>query len=75
MVRGAAFKGAIGLFREMAIPFWMAVTLLEYAEWLTGQGRGDEAGIPHRGAGVFERLEARPWLERLSRVDEREATS
>ena len=35
----SAFKGAVGLFREMGIPFWMAVTMLEYAEWLAGQGR------------------------------------
>ena len=38
------FRGAAGLFRELATPFPMAVTLLEHAEWLVAQGRGDEAG-------------------------------
>jgi predicted ATPase/class 3 adenylate cyclase len=66
----SAFKGAVGLFREMGVPFWMAVTLLEYAEWLIGQGRVDEATASLIEAReIFERLGARPWLERLERVD------
>jgi len=62
------FKAAVGLFREMAVPFWMAVALLEYAEWLTDRGR-EEAAAPlyAEAREVFERLEARPWLERLDR--------
>jgi class 3 adenylate cyclase/tetratricopeptide (TPR) repeat protein len=69
----SGFKGAVGLFREMGVPFWMAVTLLEYAEWLTGQGRADEAAASLTEAReIFERLKARPWLERLQRVDARE---
>jgi hypothetical protein len=72
----SAFKGAVGLFREMGIPFWMAVTLLEYAEWLAGQGRVDEATASLTEAReIFERLGARPWLERVQRVDEREGAS
>lgn len=27
----------------MAIPFWMALTALEYGEWLTEQGRVEDA--------------------------------
>ncbi len=27
------FKGATGLFRELALPFYLAATQLEYAEW------------------------------------------
>jgi len=70
------FKGAAGLFREMAFPFWMAVTMLEHAEWLQGQGREDEATPSLTEAeGIFERLEARPWLERLQRVDVREGAT
>ena len=62
------FKAAVGLFREMAVPFWMAVASLEYAEWLADRGREDEAAPLYAEAReVFERLEARPWLERLNR--------
>jgi hypothetical protein len=70
------FKGAAGLFREMAFPFWMAVTMLEHAEWLQGQGRGDQT-TPSliEAEGIFERLEARPWLERLQRIDVREGAT
>jgi hypothetical protein len=69
----SGFKGAVGLFREIGVPFWMAVTLLEYAEWLTGEGRADDATASLTEAReIFERLEARPWLERLHRVNERE---
>jgi hypothetical protein len=72
----AGFKGAVGLFIEMAFPFWVAVTLLEYAEWLTGQGRADDAATSLAEAReTFERLEARPWLERLERVGEPEAAA
>jgi hypothetical protein len=60
----------------MGIPFWMAVALLEYAEWLVGQGRMDEATASLTEArDIFERLGARPWLERLQRVDEREGAT
>jgi class 3 adenylate cyclase/tetratricopeptide (TPR) repeat protein len=60
------FKGATGLFRELAIPFHVAVTQLEHAEWLAAQGRADDAQPllveAHDG---FARLEATPWLERV----------
>jgi predicted ATPase/class 3 adenylate cyclase len=72
----SGFKGAVGLFREMGIPFWMAVALLEYAEWLTGQDRTDEAAaLLTEAREIFERLGARPWLERLQRVDQRETAT
>ncbi len=64
------FRGAAGLFRELATPFPMAVTLLEHGEWLDGPGA--EATRPRRGSPrrgqVFTRLRAVPWLERLERV-------
>jgi class 3 adenylate cyclase/tetratricopeptide (TPR) repeat protein len=61
------FKGAIGLFRELAMPFYLAVTELESGEWLVAQGRGDEAeALLAEAREVFERLEAKPWLERVS---------
>jgi class 3 adenylate cyclase/tetratricopeptide (TPR) repeat protein len=65
------FKGAIGSFREIAFPFWMAVTLLEYGEWLAAQGGPSDAELPLAEArDVFEQLGARPWLERVGRVAE-----
>ena len=44
----------------------MAVTELEHGEWLVAQGRGDEAEqLLAEAREIFERLEAKPWLERL----------
>jgi tetratricopeptide (TPR) repeat protein len=65
----AGFKAAAGMFRELEVPFWLAVTLLEHGEWLAGEGRGEEAGpLLAEAREVFERLRARPWLERLDVV-------
>jgi hypothetical protein len=47
----------------------MAVTELEHGEWLVAQGRAAEAEPLFAEAGeIFERLEARPSLERLARA-------
>ena len=63
------FKNATGMFREMAVPFWMAVTLLEHGEWLTEQGRsGDARPLLDEARGVFEGLRAAPWLVRVEKV-------
>jgi class 3 adenylate cyclase/tetratricopeptide (TPR) repeat protein len=65
----AGFKAATAMFRELSIPFWMAVTELEYGEWLMGQGRADQARpLLDEAREVFDRLGARPWLDRLDRV-------
>jgi class 3 adenylate cyclase/tetratricopeptide (TPR) repeat protein len=59
------FKRAGGLFRELAIPFYLAVTLLEQGEWLLTQDRGEEAQpLLAEARATFERLEATPWLQR-----------
>jgi hypothetical protein len=65
----SGFKMATGQFREMAVPFWMAVSLLEHGEWLTSQHRMDE-GEPllAEAREIFDRLQARPWLERLDKA-------
>ena len=55
----AELHAAAERFREIGIPFWLAVTLLEHGE-LTG----DESSLDEARE-IFERLEARPWLERL----------
>ncbi len=60
------FKGSAGLFREIAAPFHMAVTLLEHGEWLTSQHRSAEAAPLLEEAGeIFDRLKAAPWLDRV----------
>ena len=52
----AGFRAAAARFRELEIPFWLAVTLLE---------AGGEPGLAEARE-IFERLEATPWLERVS---------
>jgi hypothetical protein len=62
-------KTAAGMFRELGAPFWLGVTLLEHGEWLASQGRADQAGpLLDEAREIFERLEARPWLERLEKA-------
>jgi hypothetical protein len=58
----AGFLAAADLFRELGVPFWLAVTLLEHAE-LTGS---EESLAEARE--IFEGLEARPWLERAAKA-------
>ena len=66
---GGNFSRAAGIFRELGIVFWLAVTELEHGEWLAERGRPEEAERLLAGAReVFERLEAAPWLERVSQV-------
>jgi len=61
----AGLKSAAGAFREIGIPFWVAVTELELGEWLAGQDRLEEAEpLLAQARETFERLRARPWLER-----------
>jgi tetratricopeptide (TPR) repeat protein len=63
------FKAATRIFREFGILFWLAVTLLEHGEWLSGEGRLEEAEpLFAEAREIFERLEATPWLERLDRA-------
>ncbi len=64
------FARAAESFVELGMSFWLAVTQLEHGEWLAHQGRGSEAAALLADArDTFERLEARPWLERLSASD------
>jgi hypothetical protein len=62
-------KGAAGLFRELTMPFYLAVTQLEYAEWLAAENRADDAEqLLTEARATFEQLGAAPWLERADRV-------
>ncbi len=59
------FRSAIALLREVGIPYEVAQTQLEYGDWLTAQTRTEEAEAQLEEAiRVFERLGARPALER-----------
>jgi hypothetical protein len=61
------FLAAAALFREFAFVFYEAVTQLEHAEWLIGQGGSDDAeALLGEARRTFERLEAAPWLERVA---------
>ena len=61
------FKTAGALFREHGLVFYLAVTQVDHAEWLAGQGRAAEADVLLAEAGeTFERLEATPWIERVA---------
>ena len=63
------FRRGAGLFRELAFPFYLAVTLLEQGEWLVAEGRRDEAEpLLAEAREIFERLEAKPWLDHVDAV-------
>jgi hypothetical protein len=63
------FRRAVGIFGERELIMWLAVTQLEFAEWLIGQHRPSEAApLLEEAQETFERLEARPWLERALAV-------
>jgi class 3 adenylate cyclase/tetratricopeptide (TPR) repeat protein len=56
--------------RAFGAPFSIGSVLLDRAEWLTEQGRADEAAADATEAReIFERLRATPMLERLDRLD------
>jgi tetratricopeptide (TPR) repeat protein len=62
----AGFETAVAAFRELSAPFEQGVALCELAEWLEGQGRSDDAATTALEARtLFERLGARPWLDRI----------
>jgi class 3 adenylate cyclase/tetratricopeptide (TPR) repeat protein len=60
------FRAAATAFQELGLPFRLAVTQLEHAEWLAASGREDEATVLLAEArAAFEQLGAAPWLDRL----------
>ena len=61
------FAAAERGFRELKMPFELAVTLLEHAEWRATQGSDIET-FATEAHEIFDRLGAKPWLERLSRL-------
>jgi class 3 adenylate cyclase/tetratricopeptide (TPR) repeat protein len=62
------FAEAAALFRDTGMPFWLAVTLTEHGERLASRERTDEgAPLLAEAREIFERLKARPWIDRTSR--------
>jgi class 3 adenylate cyclase/tetratricopeptide (TPR) repeat protein len=55
------FRRAVGSFRELEFPFYLAVTLLEHGESLGG---AEGEPVIAEAVSIFERLGATPWLER-----------
>ena len=72
----AGFRAAGRIFREASMRFWLAVTLLEHAEWVQGRGRHVEAQSLLAEAGtIFGELGAVPWLVRLAGVQGEDAVA
>jgi class 3 adenylate cyclase/tetratricopeptide (TPR) repeat protein len=66
----AQYGMAEQLFRELELPFWLAVTQAEHGEWLTRQGRTEEAQpLLADARETFERLGAKPYLDRLETAE------
>ena len=65
----AGFSAAARIFREIEYAFDLAVVLLEHAEWLAEVGGLDDAApLATEAREIFERLRARPYIERLDRL-------
>lgn len=63
------FVAAADILRELDLSFHLAVVQLEHGEWLAAQGRSDDAEpLLAEARETFERLRAKPWLERLDTV-------
>ena len=63
------FRTAARLFREFGLPFHLAVTQLEHAEWLTASGSTDDAQpLLAEAHQTFDQLQATPWLQRTAQV-------
>jgi tetratricopeptide (TPR) repeat protein len=64
------FATATSIFREYSMPFYLAVTLTEQAEWLLADDRVSEAEpLLTEARTTFERLQATPWLQRLDATE------
>jgi class 3 adenylate cyclase/tetratricopeptide (TPR) repeat protein len=64
------FKVAIRQLREIGDPFILAEPLAELAELLLVQGRVSEAEpLLAEAREIFERLGARPWLDRIAEIE------
>jgi class 3 adenylate cyclase/tetratricopeptide (TPR) repeat protein len=63
------FRTAAGLLREFDMIFYLAVTQLEFGEWLTEQDRRPEArDVLEEAGAIFQQLRAAPWLARTEQA-------
>ena len=61
------FESAAAMFAELDMPVWVATTLTEHAEWLRQEGPAKQADrIAAEAAAIFDRLEAKSWLQRVT---------
>ena len=68
----ADHAAATARFRDLGIRFWRAVSLLEHAEALTADGRGEEAQpMLAEAREILAELAARPWLDRVQAISGR----
>jgi hypothetical protein len=66
----AAFAAAERILRETSLPFWLAVVQLEHAEArIAHEPSADMGALLAEARVTFDRLAARPWLERLTAVE------
>jgi class 3 adenylate cyclase/tetratricopeptide (TPR) repeat protein len=65
-----AFSEAVRICREVNLPFWLAIGLLEHAEWLRSEDRTEDASpLLSEARGIFDRLGAKPWLDRVGALE------
>jgi predicted ATPase/DNA-binding SARP family transcriptional activator len=63
-------RRATALFRELSMPFYVALTLLDHGDWLAAHDHPDEAEpLFAEAREVFERLQAKRWLEQATRLE------
>jgi tetratricopeptide (TPR) repeat protein len=64
------FASAVEVFRELEMPFDLGVALLDHAEWLVDSGRAEDAdALIAEAREIFDRLGARPWVERVAALE------
>jgi class 3 adenylate cyclase/tetratricopeptide (TPR) repeat protein len=60
------FRRSAAVQREVDLPFWLAIVLLEHAEWLSAEEGVDQAEpLLAEAREIFAGLDAAPWLERV----------
>ena len=67
-----AYGVALANARSLGYGYWLAHVLYDYGRWLVGTGSEDE-GRPllEEARGLFERMGATLWLERIDALGER----